>query len=849
MSCPMNKKIVYLPLDERPCNYEFAGRIADMARGQIRFVRPDYALLGDKKTPAPFDGLRKFLLCEIKDADGLVISLDMLLYGGIVPSRLHTLSADEIAKRLAVLDDIKAVNPAIKIYAFALIMRCPSYSSADEEPDYYEVCGKQIFIVGQIKHKCELGLITSESAQNQIAELSRGIDGFDGFLRDYEARREINRNALIDIIKRSGSTIDYLVIPQDDSAPYGYTTRDRQYILSRCGDVIPMYPGADEAGMTLLCRMSVDFLGVTPKIKCVYATQKSKSLVPLYEDRELYKTVASHISAAGCKLDDEGEITLFLNYPAFGQNESGEHTQGYAERDMDGFINKIAAAVNGGGIAAVADGAFCNGGDIDFIKQLSARISLFGLAAYAGWNTSANTLGTAICQAVFVRLFGRSYFSDKFLAERLYEDIGYLAHTRSLIIKNELPALGLNYFNAGGRTGEVSQKVKAELNRYMAQILPEVASRFTVDECFMPWKRMFEVGLTVKSESAKFKTVGVWHRPNDDGTEVDLDGLVGTLRAFSRAGINLVFLETFYHGVAAYRSDIAEYNPALAAHSYGGYKDYLTAFVAEAKKLGIAVHAWVEDFYIGVKDSPLITAHPDWLMKTEHGSVKQSEGGGYYFLDPANTEACDYLIALYKEILSLHTDIAGLNLDYIRYPLSDESDDTGYTEAAISGFTARFGTAPQSDYAAWVKYRAELVTRFVRRVRDEVKGNNKSVLLSTAVFPQKQLSYETKKQDFASWIEAGLLDFVTPMAYCDDPYRLNEAISDTLTYTLSTPTLVGLSPTYHGLPVQDVLYQAVICNEQKASGIVFFGSKSILQNERYIHAVSQLNQGVNDDNS
>lgn len=121
----MAMKVVYLPLDERPCNYHFAGRIAEGSG--IEVVKPEMHILGDKKRPADFEGVRDFLLANAADADSYVLSLDMLLYGGIVPSRLHHFTEDVLCQRLSVVERIKEINPKAKIYAFALIMRCPKY--------------------------------------------------------------------------------------------------------------------------------------------------------------------------------------------------------------------------------------------------------------------------------------------------------------------------------------------------------------------------------------------------------------------------------------------------------------------------------------------------------------------------------------------------------------------------------------------------------------------------------------------------------------------------------------------------------------------------------------------------
>jgi len=828
----MVKKILYLPLDERPCNYSFPAQIAAGA-DDIELIRPDKDILGLKKRPADFEKIHSFLLENAAQAQSLIISADMLLYGGIVPSRLHKLETDELEYRLSVLTEIKKINPAIKIYAFALIMRCPSYSSADEEPDYYEYCGKEIFLTGQVRHKRELNLISEEEAERLLKEYSKKIGAN---LADFESRREKNLAMLVKIVEKVGTDIDFLLIPQDDSSPYGYTTRDREklkkIIAQRKLADTATYPGADEAGMTLLSRAVCEMKGVKPEIKCLYAAESAKNTVPLYEDRELYKTLACQIEAAGCTQAEDGDITLFLNYPAKSPVESGEvPSSGYDERNLKEFCEKIARTVEDGKYAAVADGAYTNGGDAEFLELLSRKISLFSLSSYAGWNTSSNTLGTAICQAVFVYLYGKNRAQNEFLAERIYEDVGYCAHTRRYMCEKILPSMGLNYFDAGAPEGGVADKVKEETQRYVAEILPAIARKYEIDLCRMPWSRMFEVELTVKE---KKPVVGVWHRPNDTGEETRLEGIISVLERFKAAGINLVFLESFYHGAAAYRSEIVPYNAKLG-YEYGDYPDYLSAFVAEAKKRGIEVHAWVEDFYIGIEENFFTRNYPELLLKTEAGEIRQSEGNGYFFLDPANGETCRLLTEIYTELLSVNPDIKGLNLDYIRYPLSSEDDDTGYTEAALRDF----GSDPKKDYEKWVCYRADKITEFVKDLRGAVKEKFPRVKFSTAVFPERELSYKTKKQDFSKWLKEGYLDFVTPMAYYDDLEALEKALIETMCYCGNTPCLAGLSCTYHNLAPEQICAQIDKCLGLGADGVVFFGSKSIVGNNDNIKTLNK----------
>ncbi|HBM81050.1 MAG TPA: hypothetical protein DD426_09480, partial [Clostridiaceae bacterium] len=77
------KKILYLPLDERPCNYNFPQILASAT--EYEMIEPPRDILGNKKLPADTAKIRKWLLESVRDVSGAIISVDMLVYGGIVP--------------------------------------------------------------------------------------------------------------------------------------------------------------------------------------------------------------------------------------------------------------------------------------------------------------------------------------------------------------------------------------------------------------------------------------------------------------------------------------------------------------------------------------------------------------------------------------------------------------------------------------------------------------------------------------------------------------------------------------------------------------------------------------------
>ena len=154
-------KLVLLPLDERPCNRLFPQHL--FRHNGIELVVPE--ALGNKKQPADLEKVDRFLLEACRDADGLVLSLDTLLYGGLVPSRIHHASPEDLEPRLDIIRKLKQENPNLLIYGFQVIMRCPDYSSDDEEPDYYEQYGEQIHRAGEILHRSRLGLCGTRNSR------------------------------------------------------------------------------------------------------------------------------------------------------------------------------------------------------------------------------------------------------------------------------------------------------------------------------------------------------------------------------------------------------------------------------------------------------------------------------------------------------------------------------------------------------------------------------------------------------------------------------------------------------------------------------------------------------------
>jgi uncharacterized lipoprotein YddW (UPF0748 family) len=379
--------------------------------------------------------------------------------------------------------------------------------------------------------------------------------------------------------------------------------------------------------------------------------------------------------------------------------------------------------------------------------------------------------------------------------------------------------------------------------------------------------------------SAESKTVsarGVWHRP----IENSYAEIKANIEMYKEIGINLIFVETLYNGYSTFRTDIAEfpYHTKLASTYTNGdtvYEDYLSAFVACCVENGIEVHAWVENFYVGTEASAkVLQMHPDWVMYNDDGTtVQRNEGGPYYFIDPANKDVQDTLIAYYNDLFAKHPEVVGLNLDYIRYPVSDASEDTGFTVKAMMGFYELLGkefTESQlssrekmynkfkqlfdaaylrggqkeadENYNKWVSYRASLVTEYVRRIKNEVKDTN-GIMLSTSVFASLTESSGAKKQDWKTWFNNGWIDIATPMAYYNNATDVNARVQEMILMGGNTCMYyTGLAYSYSGLPAYYNKEFVEASYNAGATGYVIFCSDQIIGHADVQEA---LKNGVN----
>lgn len=277
---------------------------------------------------------------------------------------------------------------------------------------------------------------------------------------------------------------------------------------------------------------------------------------------------------------------------------------------------------------------------------------------------------------------------------------------------------------------------------------------------------------------------GVWIRPVEHSEEE----IVQTVKRLKDTGINNIFLETYYHGVTIYPSEVLKNYGVTSQRGEFNQLDPLKVWIDECHKNKIKVHIWFESFYVGNKPprssrNHVLAVHPEWANNTKTNvgnseiAISVAEHNGY-FIDPANPEVQKYVADILNEIIEkYHPD--GINLDYIRYPLcakikSDKYRGTewGYSDYARNEFKTLYGVDPvelkitDEYWNTWYEYRRDKITEFVKTVRNMTQKHN--ILLTTVIFPNIEEVLETKLQDWKKWSLENLVDGFTPLLLTTD---------------------------------------------------------------------------------
>ena len=423
----LNKNILLVPLDGRPPCKQFvidAGAIAGFA-----VTTPPGNLQDYYSAPGNTAGMQKWLAENIKDKEAALISIDQLLYGGLLAAREKDAEPAQQEELIHYLRQLHSDNPDTPLLAFSIL---PRQTPQDTIDGYQE--RKDLLAYSRLKGRQAAGLPIDEAELHRL-ENAISPASINKYLAHFTENEELNKK-LIALVKEG--VLSKLVLGQDDGEEYSIPNIEKahlyQFIASENlpSEKVILTHGADEIALTMLAAFQNEQTGMCPKVYIAYNHHSTPATVMPYMAIDNQKTAKEKIALIGGNETDDSEnadYILYLSANDYEKDTVSRRRTNVQELNQLAKINKPLALV-------------------DLSKHFTAQETLLPLlldsdyplntlTAYAGWNTASNAIGTAVASASLYTSAQKNAQSReealsiaasniKFLQNRILEDYFYL---------------------------------------------------------------------------------------------------------------------------------------------------------------------------------------------------------------------------------------------------------------------------------------------------------------------------------------------------------------------------------------------------------------------------------------
>lgn len=490
--------IAFVPLDDRPVTRQLPQLLGRVAGQPV--VEPPIDLLGNYLDFGKPDAIIAWLNgSQSKGADRFVISSDMLAYGGLIASRVPQTPYQDAYNRLRSLRQLRARHPSAWIGAFGTVMRLaptgiPALGRAASFFAPYPVWS-------YLQEYANLHDPPLPSEQARAAQLRAliGQETLQGYL-DARYRDYAVDNVLVQLTAEG--TIDRLALGQDDAGPVGLHVKDVRALQAfvaqlNVQDRVAIEPGADELGMAMVSSAIARGAGWTPRVGVHYSMPGGATVNDPLEYGPIEIAIDGLIRLCGALRDDASpDIDLFVRVP------------GTDAAHDDALLAALQSDERAGRSVAFADLTFLENSFTDqarFAERLLQSGVASKLDAYASWNTNANTIGTAVAEAVAAGAGRRTGTYNalahaEFTFDRIVDDYAFHAYVRPQV-NAALTAQGVNdhtYLLPEQAAPAADINNRALWNR-AAEILKHLYPQYHIAaiQITLPWNRTFETGIEV----------------------------------------------------------------------------------------------------------------------------------------------------------------------------------------------------------------------------------------------------------------------------------------------------------------------------------------------------------------
>ncbi|MHC1758687.1 MAG: DUF4127 family protein [Negativicutes bacterium] len=510
--------ILVVPLDSRPPCTDYLVSLARMAGFKV--ILPPSELMDEYQKPANVVHMREWLQQNIILADAAIISVDMLIHGGLLASRKGTGSKDDATEVLALLDTIHKKHPQVKLFAFSIIPRL----LIPENP-HTEKYRQPMVEWSMLQETTTLFENPKDFARLQRLEAEIPVEIINRYRALYAANHQLNRRL---VTLAQNGVLSGLVLGQDDSAIFGLGNLERQRLENQIGRLPEMRKkifvtrGTDEVALTLLGPVTYSANEAKYKVFIHYTEAHTTNAILPYMPRPLMQTVTEKLAISGAEPTSSISEADFILVVHAGNSQS-------REAQMKTNADQIKFWMEQGHNVAVVDLA------TDWIEKQTLlpylqrnETPLYQLRAYAGWNTASNSIGTAITQSIMTlrghdaTVASSALYRDlarvEFLSDRILDDWYYQKILRHQL-NEKLERQKIDPYNLKDARKQIANQIHHQLfNAHLQYIrrswhnaviplYPPVYGSYALYkgtlQASLPWERTFEIFVDSKFYPAK----------------------------------------------------------------------------------------------------------------------------------------------------------------------------------------------------------------------------------------------------------------------------------------------------------------------------------------------------------
>ncbi len=363
------ERLALVPADDRPVNLQDVALAA--ATAGVEVVTPPRTRLGGRVEDGDADGIVEWIDgLDGGTTDAVVVSIDMLAYGGVPASRQPVPTQDKALERLRAIERLAARRPGLPIYAFGRLLRLAPAPVP-----------RRAAVLSKVERWAALAGTTDPA---EAAERNRLREQLPPLVLDpylaVRARDTAVTLAALDLA--AGGAIRYLVLESGEE-PRGLAAAERADVeAARARPALEgrtaLVSAADGIDGLLIARALDDLRKRHTGVQVEGAGEGVRALVGVAGARP--------VSRAGPE-----DVTLLIASPA-----SAAAAADAAERAR--------RLLDAGGAVALADvageGSERQGASIPLVEALRNRHLFPRLLAYAAEGAADRTVAAALCQAL-----------------------------------------------------------------------------------------------------------------------------------------------------------------------------------------------------------------------------------------------------------------------------------------------------------------------------------------------------------------------------------------------------------------------------------------------------------------